>query len=77
MAEKRRQSLTVVNVFTGLHLTPAAYQVFYKEMMHVITDRWPEETPDRLPYVIPAWDDTDAWVKEGLRMRSPNVAKHG
>lgn len=44
--------------------------------MKAIADKWPDQTPDRHPYVIPAWDDTAAWAKEGLQMGSPDVVRH-
>lgn len=52
----------------GLHFTPEAYLIFYDEIMKAIAKKWPDQVPEKLPYVIPAWDDTAAWVKEGLRM---------
>lgn len=44
--------------------------------MKVIADKWPDEMPDRLYYVIPAWDDTVAWAKEGLQIGSSDVIPH-
>lgn len=63
-------------IHDGLHLTPEAYHLFYEEMMKVIGDKWPDEMPNRLPYVIPTWDDTAAWAEQGLRMGSPDVVRH-
>lgn len=52
------------DIDTGLHLTPEAYRLFYKETLKVIADKWPDETPDRLSYAPHAWGDTAAWAKE-------------
>lgn len=53
------------DIDTGLSLTPEAYQLLYEEIMKVVANDWPDETPGRLPYAIPAWDDTAAWAKGG------------
>jgi hypothetical protein len=61
----------------GLHFTPKAYSIFYEEMIKTIAGKWPDQIPEKLPYVIPAWDNTEAWAKEGLQMgSSPDVVRH-
>lgn len=45
----------------GLHLAPSGYEVLYEELMAVIAKTWPEQVPDRLPYVFPSWADDEAW----------------
>jgi hypothetical protein len=60
----------------GLHFTPEAYMVFYEEIMKVIANTWPDQIPEQLPYVCPAWDDKTAWAKEGLKMGKDNVVHH-
>jgi hypothetical protein len=68
--------LLMFNV-VGLHFTPKAYGIFYEEIMKTIAGKWPDQIPEKLPYVIPAWDDTEAWAKEGLQMgSSPDVVRH-
>lgn len=44
--------------------------------MKAIADNWPDELPERLPYVIPAWDDKASWAKEGLSMGKDSVVRH-
>jgi hypothetical protein len=29
--------------------------------MKVITKRWPDQSPDNLPLVLPAWNDAEGW----------------
>nr|OQO19696.1 hypothetical protein B0A51_12069 [Rachicladosporium sp. CCFEE 5018] len=45
----------------GLHFTPSGYKVLYDEVMNTIEQNWPDQMPDRLPFVLPAWDDEQAW----------------
>lgn len=42
-------------VFIGLHLAPAGYQIVYDEVLEVIRTNWPEQDPEKLPMVFPAW----------------------
>lgn len=49
----------------GLHLTRKGYDLLFEELMKVIEGRWPEEMPERLPFVLPRWDDEGAWMGEG------------
>ncbi|KAJ5171888.1 hypothetical protein N7492_004481 [Penicillium capsulatum] len=41
----------------GLHLTPAGYRIVYSEIMKAIRQHWPDQDPDRLPMVFPAWGE--------------------
>ena len=61
---------------SGLHFTPKAYRIFYDEIMELIAKEYPDQIASNLSYVIPAWDDTEAWAKKGLNMGSPAVVKH-
>ena len=36
--------------------------------MTLIERQWPEQTPEKLSYVLPAWNDGPEWAKEGLTM---------
>lgn len=45
----------------GLHLNPAGYGVLFQALMGVIAREWPDQTPDKLPMVLPAWNDLEAW----------------
>ncbi|KAH8589539.1 SGNH hydrolase-type esterase domain-containing protein [Bisporella sp. PMI_857] len=63
-------------IHDGLHFTPKAYIIFYEEMMRTIAAKWPDQLPEELPYVIPAWDDTAAWAKDGLQMGKSDVVRH-
>jgi hypothetical protein len=29
--------------------------------MKVIVEMWPDQTPDKLPMVLPPWNDAEAW----------------
>ncbi|ATY64775.1 GDSL Lipase Acylhydrolase family [Cordyceps militaris] len=63
-------------IHDGLHFTPEAYEIFYEEVIKVISTTWPDEMPEKLPYIIPAWDDGAAWAAEGLKMGKDNVVRH-
>jgi lysophospholipase L1-like esterase len=45
----------------GLHLEPEGYEIIYKELMKLIIEKLPEHAPDNLSYVLPSWDDAEAW----------------
>ena len=61
----------------GLHFSPDGYRVLYAELMKLIERRWPEQIPEKLSYVLPAWDDGPQWAKEGLEMGKSGVVAHG
>lgn len=44
-------------VIAGLHLTPAGYRIVYDEVLKVIRTNWPDEDPEKLPFVFPSWVD--------------------
>ncbi|KAJ5888665.1 Esterase SGNH hydrolase-type subgroup [Penicillium taxi] len=48
----------LASLFTdGLHLTPAGYQIVYDEVMRTIGSKWPDQLPENIPMVFPAWDE--------------------
>jgi lysophospholipase L1-like esterase len=47
--------------FTGLHFNPAGYEILFQELMKLIAERWPDQTPDELDMVLPRWNDAAAW----------------
>jgi lysophospholipase L1-like esterase len=56
-----RQTSSSLTDYTGLHLNPAGYEIFFQELMKVIAERWPDQLPDKLPMVLPAWNDAEGW----------------
>jgi hypothetical protein len=44
-------------VYLGLHLTGDGYRIVYEEVLKVIRANWPEQDPEVLPMVFPAWGD--------------------
>ncbi|CZT15445.1 related to GDSL Lipase/Acylhydrolase family protein [Ramularia collo-cygni] len=46
----------------GLHLSSLGYEVLYEELMSVIENIWPEQMPSNLPFVLPGWQDQEAWL---------------
>jgi hypothetical protein len=47
--------------YAGLHLSPAGYDIFFQEVMKLIAQKWPDQMPEKLPMVLPPWDDMEAW----------------
>ncbi|KAK4983844.1 hypothetical protein LTR50_006971 [Elasticomyces elasticus] len=47
----------------GLHFNPAGYRVLFDELMKLIERTWPDQMPDKLPFLLPPWDDADAWLE--------------
>ena len=45
----------------GLHLTPDGYRVLYHQLMALIANTWPDQLPEQLPMILPAWNDLEAW----------------
>lgn len=41
----------------GLHLTAAGYRIVYDEVVKVIRTNWPDQDPEKLPFVFPPWVD--------------------
>jgi lysophospholipase L1-like esterase len=46
----------------GLHFSHSAYELLFQELIALIERRWPDQAPERLPFVLPAWDDEEAWM---------------
>ena len=45
----------------GLHFSQAAYKLLFEELIALIEQKWPDQIPEQLPFVLPAWDDEEAW----------------
>ncbi|TKA59751.1 hypothetical protein B0A49_10653 [Cryomyces minteri] len=45
----------------GLHFNPKGYKILFEEMMKLVAETWPDQVPDMLPFVLPAWDSATAW----------------
>lgn len=45
----------------GLHATPEGYQLIHRELTKLIADKLPEHVPENIPFVLPRWDDEQAW----------------
>jgi isoamyl acetate esterase len=43
------------SVDAGLHFTGAGYQIMYAEIMKAIRTNWPDQAPENLPMIFPAW----------------------
>jgi lysophospholipase L1-like esterase len=41
----------------GLHFTAEAYSIMFQELMKVMYEKLPEQTPEQMPMVFPAWSD--------------------
>lgn len=48
---------SVLTHYTGLHLSSAGNRLVYEELMKVIQQNWPDQTPESLPMVFPSWTD--------------------
>jgi hypothetical protein len=55
----RLKVLTVLLI--GLHLTPDGYRVLFHEVMATVSKIWPDQLPENLPMVLPAWDNLESW----------------
>jgi len=61
-AKEAPQSEVLVGLLhDGLHFTPAGYRIMYREFMAMVQREVPDLVPDRLPFVLPTWDDVRAW----------------
>jgi hypothetical protein len=45
----------------GLHFHPAGYKILYQEVTKLIAELWPDQVAEKLPTVLPAWNDAEAW----------------
>jgi hypothetical protein len=45
----------------GLHFNPAGYEILFQEVNKLIEQKWPDQTPEKLPMVLPAWNVAEAW----------------
>lgn len=45
----------------GLHFTRKGYDLLFDELISVVEKEFPDQMPDKLPFVMPAWDDGSAW----------------
>ncbi|KIW00651.1 hypothetical protein, variant 1 [Verruconis gallopava] len=61
-------------LFDGLHLAPVGYHLLYDKILECIANTWPDQLPENLPYVLPRWDDGDAWRLRGET--DPRVIYH-
>lgn len=41
----------------GLHFNGKGYEIFYKALLQIIKDHYPEYHPDNMPYKLPNWRD--------------------
>ena len=45
----------------GLHFSKSAYELLFHELITLIEQRFSGQAAERLPFVLPAWDDEEAW----------------
>jgi len=45
----------------GLHLTGDGNMLLYNALIGLIKEKWPEQAPAALPFVLPYWGDDEAW----------------
>ncbi|KAL6705475.1 hypothetical protein ACN47E_006740 [Coniothyrium glycines] len=48
-------------MYDGLHFNPAGYEILFQEVMQLIRAKWPDQSPENLPFVFPLWNDHEAW----------------
>ena len=49
----------------GLHMSYLAYTFLFETVMETIHKNWPDQLPEKLPFVLPAWNDEKAWAVRG------------
>ncbi|KAF2821545.1 SGNH hydrolase [Ophiobolus disseminans] len=59
--ETTQNDALVELMYDGLHFNPTGYDIFFQEVMKLIAKRWPDQMPEKLPMVLPPWNDADAW----------------
>ena len=55
--ERERNTVLKELLSDGLHFTSEAYSILFQELIKVIRLELPEESPEALPMVFPAWSD--------------------
>lgn len=45
------------NLTAGLHFLPDAYRLMYESMMELIRSEWPDQDPESMCHVFPAWTE--------------------
>lgn len=45
----------------GLHFNSVAYTLFHQELMRLIANTWPDQTPEKLRWVLPVWNEPSQW----------------
>lgn len=51
----------------GLHLSRDGYALVHTELMILFDLEFPNQLPEKLPFVFPAWDDEEAWGSEDVK----------
>lgn len=61
---------TILNGRPGLHFTSIAYTIFHQELMRLIITTWPDQAPEKLPFVLPMWAEPEQWeaYEAGLKV---------
>jgi isoamyl acetate esterase len=49
----------------GLHFSKSAYRLLFDELIALIEKTWPDDTPDKIPFALPVWDDEEGWKRRG------------
>jgi lysophospholipase L1-like esterase len=57
----------------GLHLSTTGYKLLSALLRNSIATHWPDQLPENLPFVLPRWDDGDAWKMCG---ETDSVVEH-
>ncbi|KAF9691721.1 hypothetical protein EKO04_010354 [Ascochyta lentis] len=58
-------------MYDGLHFHPAGYEILYQEVIKLIAQRWPDQVAEKLPTVLPGWNDEEAWKTWEASKSSP------
>jgi lysophospholipase L1-like esterase len=56
-----RHSISSLTLISGLHFHPAGYKILYDELTKLIAELWPDQVAEKLPTVLPLWNDAAAW----------------
>lgn len=51
----------MLTLILGLHLSPMGYKVLYDDLLHLIRQVWPDQAPEKLPFMLPSWDSKEGW----------------